>query len=178
MDVREFVLFLSVFKLKVTIFFSVYYIFIIRPAKKFMFVIKLKFLRNLKHELNQLSIFNFQVYKISLRGDGKTNLYWSLDYDKSKVFFEVHVPLPENSWFAVGFSDYGDLYLADLCVFWVDWKRQFHFEDVWTSKEGRISVDKMQNCLDFHYTFKDTGIKFLFSRNFDTCDTHDYKIEV
>ncbi|KAK6620702.1 hypothetical protein RUM43_010997 [Polyplax serrata] len=117
------------------------------------------------------------VFKIPLNGNGKTNLYWTIDYHKKLLHFEVHLPLPRISWFAIGFSDYGALNPADFCILWTDWKKRVHFEDAWTSENGRISVDESQDCTDFHYVTRGEMVKFGFYRKFTTCDPKDYEIE-
>ena len=38
----------------------------------------------------------------------------------------------------VGFSDYGDLPGADLCVLWRDWRGTVYFSDVHVSKVNKI----------------------------------------
>lgn len=126
----------------------------------------------------KLSNWLFQVFKIPLNGNGKTNLYWTIDYHKKLLHFEVHLPLPRISWFAIGFSDYGALNPADFCILWTDWKKRVHFEDAWTSENGRISVDESQDCTDFHYVTRGEMVKFGFYRKFTTCDPKDYEIEV
>ena len=40
----------------------------------------------------------------------------------------------------VGFSDYGDLPGADLCVLWRDWRGTVYFSDVHVSKVNKIFV--------------------------------------
>lgn len=39
------------------------------------------------------------------------------------IIAEVHYVSEENSWFAIGFSDYGELKPADYCILWMDWHR-------------------------------------------------------
>ena len=118
------------------------------------------------------------MYKIALKGDNKTNLYWTINYPKEILNFEIHVSLPKNFWFAIGFSPYGELKLADFCILWTDWKNKIHFQDAWTSEEGRISVDASQDCTNFQFFKTKEGIKFGFRRKFITCDADDYEIEV
>lgn len=54
-------------------------------------------------------------------------MYWSLDYYEGKVRFEIHLP-KKIGWFALGFSDRGELEDADFCVLWRDWKGMQHFD--------------------------------------------------
>lgn len=41
---------------------------------------------------------------------------------------EVHYVGDDSSWFAIGFSDYGERKPADYCVLWSDWRRQMHLQ--------------------------------------------------
>ena len=43
-----------------------------------------------------------------------------------------------KDWVGVGFSDYGSLPGADLCVFWRDWTGQIFFTDVSVTADGLI----------------------------------------
>lgn len=67
------------------------------------------------------------VYYISLDSSANASMYWSLDYNQKYVRFEVHLPLRKWDWFAIGFSDYGELYPADFCILWTDrkWNTEF-----------------------------------------------------
>ena len=47
---------------------------------------------------------------------------------KEKIIAEVHYAAEEYSWFAVGFSNYGELKPADFCILWIDWHRETHLE--------------------------------------------------
>lgn len=40
------------------------------------------------------------------------------------VKVEIHYTGDQNTWFAVGFSDYGEFKLADYCILWIDWHQQ------------------------------------------------------
>lgn len=105
--------------------------------------------------------------------------------------------LPIN-WFALGFSDRGDLENADVCLVWTDYKEQDHFEvsitrvqksickeDYWlynifqdmhSDSKGKLTRDLKQNCDSFYVDAKSRSI--TFERFFDTCDDDDYIIEV
>ncbi|XP_065218029.1 dopamine beta-hydroxylase-like [Planococcus citri] len=117
------------------------------------------------------------VYFISLDSSANISMYWSLDYNQKYVRFEIHLPLRRWDWFAIGFSDYGELYQADLCILWSDRKWNTEFQDVWTDEIGDVHLDEKQNCEDFDIDFHDHLTKFTFSRKFDTCDEFDYVIE-
>ena len=70
------------------------------------------------------------IYHVPL--DSQSSFSWTLDYPQSKVQVEVHVPILRDEWFAIGFSDYGDLSGADLCVMWQDWRGKFHFQVIYS----------------------------------------------
>lgn len=46
-----------------------------------------------------------------------------VDLIDEKIIAEVHYVGEENSWFAIGFSNYGELKPADYCIIWMDWHR-------------------------------------------------------
>lgn len=72
---------------------------------------------------------NFKYFQISLDSENKYKLFWTLDYDAEVVNFEVRAKvLTRNDWFAIGFSDYGDVQDADLCVVWFDRTNKYHFD--------------------------------------------------
>lgn len=51
-----------------------------------------------------------------------------VDFTNELVVVEVHYIGENNSWFAIGFSDYGEQKPADYCVLWSDWHQQVHFQ--------------------------------------------------
>lgn len=67
------------------------------------------------------------MYHVALDKNGTMNLNWVLDYSKNEVIFEIHIP-NDFGWFAIGFSDSGELFPADYCILWRDWKHQIVFE--------------------------------------------------
>lgn len=78
-----------------------------------------------------------QVFYVPLDGLSKIKLYWIIDYHSKQLTFEVHLP-KEFGWFALGFSDRGNLFPADYCLLWYDWKRRAHFEVCITSQNYLI----------------------------------------
>lgn len=44
------------------------------------------------------------------------------------IIAEVHYIGVDNTWFAIGFSNYGELKPADYCVLWIDWHRQIQLQ--------------------------------------------------
>jgi len=51
-----------------------------------------------------------------------------VDLMNKQVIAEVHYVGNDSSWFAIGFSDYGELKPADYCVLWSDWHQQIHLQ--------------------------------------------------
>lgn len=49
------------------------------------------------------------------------------------IIAEVHYIGVDNTWFAIGFSDYGELKPADYCVLWIDWHRQIQLQVIMIS---------------------------------------------
>jgi hypothetical protein len=69
------------------------------------------------------------VYTIPLDHEGSVSLFWIPDFDHEKVDFELHMKMDKtlnSPWIAVGFSDYGNMFPADFCIFWTDWKGETH----------------------------------------------------
>ncbi|XP_012275259.1 tyramine beta-hydroxylase isoform X2 [Orussus abietinus] len=106
-----------------------------------------------------------------------STFHWSIDWMKEVMIAEVHYAGEENSWFALGFSNYGELYPADYCVLWHDWHRQVQLQDAWADDHGKLNLDPQQDCHDFAWKRRGNITKFTFSRKFDTCDEHDYVME-
>lgn len=103
------------------------------------------------------------VYYISLDPSGNISLYWSVDYNKQYVRFEVHLPLRMWDWFAIGFSDYGEFYPADYCVLWAGWILGSKFEVSFNSIRGNYNI---LNILEIYENTSGVGnmlvrIKFI-----------------
>ncbi|XP_011700718.1 PREDICTED: tyramine beta-hydroxylase [Wasmannia auropunctata] len=107
----------------------------------------------------------------------EVTFHWRVDLMNKLVIAEVHYVGNESSWFAIGFSDYGELKPADYCVLWSDWHQQIHLEDSWADADGKLHLDTQQDCENFAWRRRGNITKFTFSRKFDTCDEHDYIIE-
>ncbi|KAF5286084.1 hypothetical protein FQA39_LY16430 [Lamprigera yunnana] len=124
----------------------------------------------------QVSQIDNAIFRVSLDEDGLITLGWSLDYSRKVVTFEVHVP-SELGWFAIGFSDRGELSPGDYCVLWYNWKGKLYFQDAHTENDGVIVVDQHQDCLNFRWKKRNNVIKFSYTRAFDSCDANDYIID-
>jgi hypothetical protein len=85
--------------------------------------------------LSSAAVAAATVYRIPL--DANSTFSWTLDYPAETVGVEVHIPAERDHWVAVGFSDYGALRGADLCVLWRDWRGHTHLQVdcfQWTAK--------------------------------------------
>ncbi|XP_057321265.1 tyramine beta-hydroxylase [Microplitis mediator] len=109
----------------------------------------------------------------------QATLFWRVEPTKEVIQFEIHFTAEERAWFAVGFSDRGEITPADYCILWSDWHLKVHFQDAWSDDKGTIEVDDHQDCKDFVWKRSNVGnmTKFSFTRKFDTCDDSDYIIE-
>ena len=66
------------------------------------------------------------AYSLTLDPDSKFRMQWTPDFERQQIHFRVDISQSQpQSWFALGFSDRGDLAGADLCVAWEDWKGAF-----------------------------------------------------
>ncbi|NP_001243923.1 tyramine beta hydroxylase precursor [Bombyx mori] len=108
---------------------------------------------------------------------GEFLLKWRVDYAVRKIKFTLTVSekAPAFNWFALGFSDRGQLNNSDVCLFWTDYKARDHFEDMHTNGQGNLIRDQKQNCEGFYLNTNSQSI--IFDRLFDTCDDDDYVIE-
>ncbi|KAL4716724.1 hypothetical protein ACJJTC_004843 [Scirpophaga incertulas] len=109
--------------------------------------------------------------------NGELLLKWRVDYLLRKIQFEIVLSekAPAFNWFALGFSDRGELTDSDVCLLWTDYRGQDHFEDMHANAFGKAFPDAIQNCEGFYLNSKSRSI--VFERFFDTCDRDDYVIE-
>lgn len=79
-----------------------------------------------KNKLNE----TIPTYEINLDFQDRYHLFWTIDYDSETILFELKLKLTTNFdwWFAFGFSDYGLMSNADLCMIWFDKRRFLHFQ--------------------------------------------------
>lgn len=68
-------------------------------------------------------------FQLPLDPADKYRIFWTLDYKTETATIEVRASLQhESDWFAIGFSDYGNVSNADLCVLWFDLSLKSHFD--------------------------------------------------
>ena len=93
-----------------------------------LFYFNLNLINGFETAKNQ-SIDNDFVFQIGLDPQNLYRLFWTVDYQSESLTLEVRTVLNnEYDWFAIGFSDYGELFGADLCILWADRKRKLHFQ--------------------------------------------------
>lgn len=69
------------------------------------------------------------VFQLPLDPEDKYHIFWTLDYKSESATIEVRTQLhSQTDWFAIGFSDYGNITNADLCIFWFDLHQKSHFD--------------------------------------------------
>jgi hypothetical protein len=69
------------------------------------------------------------IFQVPLDSNNRFRLFWTIDYESEFVTLEVRSTLEnKNDWFAIGFSDYGQITNADLCILWFDKKNRIHFQ--------------------------------------------------
>ncbi|KAL0125166.1 hypothetical protein PUN28_004359 [Cardiocondyla obscurior] len=136
----------------------------------------------------------------------EATFHWRVDLMNKLITVEIHYIGNYSSWFAIGFSDYGEQKPADYCVLWSDWHQKVHLQvsslklsrhinvlvlnkkklsftftdngqDSWADTDGKLHLDTQQDCESFAWKRRGNITKFTFTRKFDTCDKHDYIIE-
>ncbi|XP_054157733.1 dopamine beta-hydroxylase-like [Oppia nitens] len=123
------------------------------------------------------------TFQTALDADDRYRLFWTVDYETQSVTMELRLVLADiNDWFAIGFSDYGDIRGADMCMFWTDRRhgkhRKTHFQDIHTDNNSFVFVDDLTNdCKLLSIERKHHILRFAYHRDFDTCDPNDYIIE-
>ncbi|KAI1289348.1 Dopamine beta-hydroxylase [Halotydeus destructor] len=118
------------------------------------------------------------IFQLPLDKDNKYRLFWTLDYKFNTVTIEIRAVLNKKTdWFAIGFSNYGNITEADLCLIWFDRKMKPHFDDTWTDELGFVNIDESNDCRLLNLTRKGSKLIVVYQRKFDTCDSRDYLIE-
>lgn len=83
-----------------------------------------------------------EIFHVALKEDNSVTLDWIVNYITEQLQFEVHVP-SNFGWYAIGFSDRGELFPADFCILWYDWEKKLHFQ---------VSVKDLRNVLILNCT--------------------------
>ena len=117
-------------------------------------------------------------FQQQLDSRNKHRIFWSLDYTTETATIEVRANLNKSrDWFAIGFSDYGEIVNADLCVLWFDSDGKSHFDDTSTDADSFINVEEQNDCQFLKLSHLGNTIRLVFQRKFQTCDPKDYVIE-
>ncbi|CAG2177798.1 unnamed protein product, partial [Oppiella nova] len=130
-------------------------------------------------ELADSAIESNVTFQTQLDVDDQYRLFWTVDYETQAATLEVRAVLQRPyDWFAVGFSNYGEIVDADMCVLWTDRRHKIHFQDIHTDNNSFVFVDDVSNdCKLLSARKKTKVLRFAFRRDFDTCDPNDYLIE-
>ncbi|KAH9491455.1 hypothetical protein Btru_049917, partial [Bulinus truncatus] len=116
-------------------------------------------------------------YKLHLDSGGRYLFQWSLDNEKNEIDVQLSAKVTSDIWFAVGFSDYGQVTSADLVVFWTDVRGNHHFVDSHTNDHGIILPDDQQDYLLTSVADDHGTVVLNFHRKFNTCDDYDYTLD-
>ena len=79
----------------------------------------------------------------SLRLGDNITFSWRVTRDqegRGELEVRAEVELEAQSWVGLGFSDYGELVRADLCVLWRDWRGATRLTDVLIDQEWFIQI--------------------------------------
>ena len=68
------------------------------------------------------------TFQISLDPENKFRVFWSVDQADESVVFELRIAQQQLNWFAFGFSAYGSVAEADLCLLWFDKRGKLWFD--------------------------------------------------
>ncbi|KAH9395206.1 hypothetical protein TYRP_020965 [Tyrophagus putrescentiae] len=69
----------------------------------------------------------------------------SVDQADESVVFELRIAQQQLNWFAFGFSAYGSVAEADLCLLWFDKRGKLWFDDIKTDNESFVLSDLQSN---------------------------------
>ncbi|CAH2048725.1 unnamed protein product, partial [Iphiclides podalirius] len=129
------------------------------------------------HSISNETDQRFAESESALDPNGALLLKWKVDYLSRKIHFQLIISerAPEVNWFALGFSDRGNLEYSDVCLVWTDYKGRDHFEDMHADSDGKLTPDNQQDCESFYFDGERRSV--FFERYFDTCDDDDYIID-
>ena len=71
----------------------------------------------------------------SLQLGPELRLSWRVSRDAGELHLSASAEIDSLTWVGLGFSDYGDVAGADMCVMWRDWRREIRLTDVHVDKE-------------------------------------------
>ena len=69
-------------------------------------------------------------FENSLKLDENITFSWRVSRDRGEIEVRAEVELDSQSWVGLGFSDYGEVAGADMCVLWRDWRGVTRLTDV------------------------------------------------
>ena len=109
-------------------------------------------------------------------------LEWKADRSKGMASMKVRAVMGPQDWVGVGFSSYGSLTEADMCLLWRDWKGGTKLTDIKTDRDSLVVEDAKNDCLGAKWRKKrmkdgQEEVEYLYTRQLDTCDDMDYKLE-
>lgn len=99
-------------------------------------------------------------YDLYLDLEKRLHLAWKVDYSGGGVDFELTVLLQPNEWCGVGFSDYGEIYDADLVVTWTDRFNIHHFQ-VCMQQSSKLFIKILNNVRRILTKFIKVYVLFL-----------------
>ena len=73
-------------------------------------------------------------------------LEWRVDYSSMEAEMRVRARLGPRDWLGIGFSDYGAVQGADLCIVFKDWRGRVEVKDTQVDNDSLVEVDKQQDC--------------------------------
>ena len=71
---------------------------------------------------------------------------WQVDHGAGVADIRVTARIGDKDWVGVGFSDYGDIGGADMCLVTRDWRGQVDMTDVTVGEDSLVEVDEQQDC--------------------------------
>ena len=90
-----------------------------------IFISVLKLYKSGVHSENNNQDVSDHTFNVSLDDQNKYHMYWS--YDQNSVTIRVEALLATSvDWFAIGFSDEGDINGSDMCILWTDTEFKFN----------------------------------------------------
>lgn len=76
------------------------------------------------------------TFQIGLDPENQFRVFWSVDEADESVLFELRIVQRQLNWFAFGFSSYGQIAEADLCLLWFDKRGKLWFDVSFYSKKS------------------------------------------